>query len=81
MLAKKLKFEVSKVSSKGQITIPQAIREFLSIEMGDSVSYIVNGNEVILKKAEPLDIEYLKSLESTLSEWSSEGDNDAYNNL
>lgn len=73
--------ELSKVSAKGQVTIPQTVREFLSVKSGDMVSYIFNGNQVILKKAEPLDLEYLKAVESSLSEWNSAEDNDAYNNL
>lgn len=32
--------EVSKVTSKGQITIPKAIRERLNLEEGDKVAFI-----------------------------------------
>lgn len=40
--------EQAKVMSKGQITIPQEIRELLGLNVGDRVSFIVNGNQVIL---------------------------------
>lgn len=32
----------SKVMSKGQVTIPKRIREFLNLENGDYVTFIVN---------------------------------------
>ena len=78
---KRPEIEVSKISAKGQVTVPQSVREFLSIKSGDIVCYIVSGSQVILKKAEPLDLEYLKALELSLSEWDSPEDNNAYNNL
>ena len=40
--------EQAKVMSKGQITIPLEIRKLLGIKTGDRVSFIVNGNNVIL---------------------------------
>jgi hypothetical protein len=33
------------------------------------------------RKAEPLDLEFLSALEETLSEWSSENDDQAYRDL
>ncbi len=40
--------EQAKVMSKGQITLPQEIRKLLGLNVGDRVSFIVNGNQVIL---------------------------------
>lgn len=40
--------EQAKVMSKGQITIPQEIRQLLGLNVGDRVSFIVNGDQVIL---------------------------------
>lgn len=40
--------EQAKVMSKGQITIPNEIRKLLGLKVGDRVSFIVNGNSVIL---------------------------------
>ncbi len=34
-----------------------------------------------IRKAEPLDLEFLASLDATLSEWNSESDNRAYRDL
>ena len=36
----------AKVMSKGQVTIPKAVRDALGIETGDHVTFIVNGNSV-----------------------------------
>ena len=40
--------EQAKVMSKGQITLPQEIRKLLGLNVGDRVSFIVNGDQVIL---------------------------------
>ncbi len=40
--------EQAKVMPKGQITIPQEIRKLLGLDVGDRVSFIVNGNQVML---------------------------------
>lgn len=40
--------EQAKVMSKGQITLPLEIRKLLGLSVGDRVSFIVNGDQVIL---------------------------------
>ncbi len=40
--------EQAKVMPKGQITIPQDIRKLLGLGIGDRVSFIVNGDQVML---------------------------------
>ena len=40
--------EQAKVMSKGQITLPLEIRKLLGLSTGDRVSFIVNGDNVIL---------------------------------
>ena len=39
----------SRVTAKGQTTIPKEIRERLGIRPGDRVAFIVRGDEVILR--------------------------------
>jgi antitoxin PrlF len=72
----------SKLTAKSQTTVPKEVREALRIGPGDMLVYrIAEGGEVTLARAEKLDLAYLKALESTLSEWSSPEDADAYDNL
>lgn len=43
---------MSKVTRKHQITVPKEIRDSMSIEEGDYLALITNGEELILKKLE-----------------------------
>lgn len=43
--------ELAKVTSKGQITIPIAIRKLLGIKEGDKILFIEEGEKIILKNA------------------------------
>ena len=40
----------AKVTSKGQITVPKAVREALGIEEGDEVVFRVEGNRAVLAR-------------------------------
>ncbi len=72
----------SKLTSKFQTTIPQEIRTLLGLKAGDQVVFeVVEGDQVVIRKAMPIDLMYLKSLESTLGEWGSEYDEEAYRDL
>ncbi|EFK09730.1 toxin-antitoxin system, antitoxin component, AbrB family [delta proteobacterium NaphS2] len=39
-----------KVTSKGQVTIPQRIRSILCIKSGDEISFEIDGPKVFLKR-------------------------------
>ncbi len=72
----------SKLTSKSQATIPRPIRDFLGVRPGDSVVFeIERDQKVIVRKATPMDIEFLRAVEGTLSEWSSQYDEEAYGDL
>lgn len=73
--------KTSKLTSKHQTTIPQEVREFLLLKKGDEVFFEIEDGRVVIRKATPMDIEYLKAAESTLSEWNSENDEEAYKDL
>lgn len=71
----------SKLTSKFQATIPSAIREKLDLEAGDTISFQLDDDKIVLRKVTPLDLTYLESLETTLNEWNSENDDNAYSDL
>jgi antitoxin PrlF len=72
----------SRLTTKGQATVPLPIRRKLNLEPGDTVIFEESdAGTVRIRKAEPLDLEFLSALEKTLSEWSSENDDRAYRDL
>jgi antitoxin PrlF len=72
----------SRLTSKGQATVPAKVRKKLHLEPGDTVIFGESEAGLIcLRKGEPLDLEFLSALEGTLSEWNSENDDQAYRDL
>ena len=71
----------SKLTTKSQTTVPKEVRTALGAKPGDMLVYRIAKGRVTLAKAEPLDRAYLKSLETTLSEWDSPEDAAAYDDL
>lgn len=43
--------ELSRVSSKGQVTIPKTIRDLLKLHEGDRVAFLEDEGKVVLTKA------------------------------
>ena len=77
-----LSINTSKLTTKSQATIPGKIRELLGLRPGDSVAFEVEENKrVVIRKATPIDLEFAKAIEGTLSEWSSKNDEEAYCDL
>ena len=66
---------------KYQTTIPQNVRDLLLLKKGNEVVFELEDDQVTLRKATRLDLEYLSSVESTLSEWNGKNDEKAYKNL
>ncbi len=73
--------KLAKVTSKGQTTIPKAIRTQCGIHVGDILAVTTDGNRIIMTKLESLEQAYLQSLEATLGEWLSPADEEAYADL
>jgi antitoxin PrlF len=46
-----MNMEVSRVSSKGQVTIPKAIRELLKLDEGDKVAFIEENGKIVIAKS------------------------------
>lgn len=71
----------SRLSSKGQVTIPVEVRERLRLEPGDTVIYEIENGRVVLRRAEPFDVAYHAALSDTLEEWTSAEDEKAFSDL
>jgi antitoxin PrlF len=71
----------SRLSSKGQVTIPAEIRHRLRLEAGDVVIYELRDDMVVLRRAEPFDVAYHTAQSYTLGEWSSPEDEEAFRDL
>jgi len=41
----------SRISSKGQVTIPQEVRERLGLRAGDRVEFVAEGDKTVLRPA------------------------------
>ena len=65
----------SKLTSKAQTTVPQAVRAALRLSEGDELLYEIDGERVVLKKArhtasdDPF---------ATFDEWNGDNDRNAY---
>ncbi|CAN5434956.1 hypothetical protein BH10PSE19_BH10PSE19_16340 [soil metagenome] len=72
---------ISTLTQKGQATIPVEIRNALELHTGDKIDFTVVDGYAVLKKVQPFDVVYHQNLESTLSEWASAEDDEAYADL
>ena len=69
----------SRLTSKAQTTIPQAVRRALRIREGDTLAYEIEDGRVVLTKADRdrmIDAPF-----ATFTEWDSEADRKAYGHL
>lgn len=74
--------KVSRLTRKGQATIPSAIRKHLHLESGDRIAFKVVEGRVEIARAVPIDIEFMQSQESNLAtEWLADEDEAAYGDL
>jgi len=74
--------QLAKISSKGQVTVPAKIRKTLHLKTGDTIAWeIQNDGKISVRRVEPVDVDYLRALNGTLSEWNSAEDDEAYRDL
>jgi AbrB family looped-hinge helix DNA binding protein len=72
----------SRITVKGQVTLPKAVRERLGVKPGDSIVYEVEGNTVRVRRAEPFDLAWHRASSKTLaSEWDSTYDHENFDDL
>ena len=75
------KTSVSRLTSKYQATIPRPVRQELGVGAGDAVAFVIEDGRVWVRRAESLDRAFAKALSSTMTEWLSKADDEAYRDL
>ena len=70
--------ELATLTAKGQVTVPKAVRDALGLKRGDVLSWELDDQSVRLRVVSPVDLDYLRGVESGLSEWASDADEVAF---
>lgn len=71
----------SRLSSKGQVTIPKEAREAIRASASDLVSFEIVEDAIVLRKVTPFDAAFHRALSETLDEWNSPEDEEAFGDL
>jgi antitoxin PrlF len=72
----------SKVTSKGQTTLPREIRERLEVHAGDYIAYRNSEFGVVIRKVRPFDATWHAGVAKTLeTEWNSPEDDEDFGDL
>lgn len=72
---------LSKLSSKGQVTIPREIREAIRLKPGDMLTYELRDDIVMIRRVEPFDVRFHAAVSETLDEWTTAEDDQAFRDL
>jgi antitoxin PrlF len=52
----------SRITSKGQITVPKAVRETLALKPGDRMSFVIHEDGTVTVEAETVDLPSLRGV-------------------
>lgn len=72
---------LSRLTIKGQATIPAEVRRALRLKPGDRVAFELNRGKVTVRRADTLDRAFLKLSEAAFEEWNSPEDEAAFCDL
>ncbi len=73
---------LARITAKGQTTVPRDIRAALKVEPGDLIAWETQPDgSVVVRRVQPLDVDYLRAVQGTLGEWDSAEDEEAYREL
>ena len=67
----------SKASRKNQTTIPARVRKALKVAKGDTLLWTINGDEVSIRIISKVNIDWKKTPEMSLLEWTPEEEKEA----
>lgn len=73
--------ELARITGKGQMTIPKRIRLAAHLDEGDVVSFVLEGDRVVIRKLPSGEDAHLRGVQETLVEWNSAEDDDAWRDL
>jgi antitoxin PrlF len=71
----------SRLSPKGQLTIPKAVQKKIGVHPGDLVSYEIENGHLTVSRAGALDKAFHDAISPTLTEWDSQEDHEAFDDL
>ena len=72
----------SKITAKGQTTVPQEVRVALKSKPGDLIAWDIEPNgRVAVRRIQPMVIVYALAVQGTLNEWHTAEDEKAYGKL
>lgn len=72
----------SKITQKGQTTIPQQVRARLEVHAGDRIVYENTASGFVIRKIRPFDAAWHAGIEKSLeAEWNSPEDDEAFRDL
>lgn len=73
---------IAKITAKGQTTVPAEVRAALHIQAGDLIVWEPQADgSARVRRVQPLELDYLRAIEGTLTEWNSPADDQAYREL
>ena len=73
--------ELAKITARGQTTIPKRVRKAANLNAGDTLSFEVRSDHLVVRKTASAQETYLDGLAQTLDEWNSPEDEEAWRDL
>ncbi len=75
--------KISKLTSKGRVTIPHALRRAAHFKAGDKLAFELDGDRLIVTKLKPSTAKnaYWGGVSSNFEEWLSDEDEEAWHSL
>ena len=73
--------EFSRITARGQTTIPKRIREAANLREGDVLAFDVRGDQLVVRRVTRRPDGYLQGLSTTMNEWVESEDEEAWRDL